>query len=346
MLDPRFVHSRPRPPSVAGTQADTGDPVRGFGRDMLEADPPDHTRLRRLVGKAFTRQSVDRFSGQIEQLANEILDGAQRGSIELMSEYATVIPITIITEILGIPIKNIPAFRDFMYELNLSQTMGRRDDRIEQAKLRFTKRLQGLFEQRRQEPRDDLLTALVKAESDGDKLSADELLGMAYLLMLGGFVTTANIIGNGTLALLRHPEQLELLRTAPELAESAVEEVLRFDTPLELSSVRFASVDVDLAEQRIPKGAAVRILIASANRDPDRFSNPDQLDIRRSPCPHLTFGHGIHYCLGAPLARLEGRIALRTLIERSPGLRLSDPQQVKWRPHPMLRGLEQLPLKL
>jgi cytochrome P450 PksS len=341
MLDPRFVHTEPRPPSASG------EPVRGFGRDMLETDPPDHTRLRRLVGKAFTRQSVDRYSGRIEQLANQILDGAERrGSIELMSEYATVIPITIITEILGIPIKNIPAFSEFMYALGLSQTVGRRDDDLEKAKLRFTNRLQGLFEQRRQEPRDDLLSALVAAESDGDKLSPDELLGMAYLLLFAGFVTTVNLIGNGVLALLRHPDQLALLRAQPALAESAIEEVLRFDTPLELSSVRFASVDVELGDQRIRKGAPVRILIASVNRDPERFYEPDQLDIRRNPCPHLTFGHGIHYCLGAPLARLDGRIALSTLVERSPGLRLADPGQLKWRPHPILRGPEQLPLQL
>jgi cytochrome P450/4-hydroxybenzoate polyprenyltransferase len=340
MLDPRFVHSAPR-------RADASDPVRGFGRDMLESDPPDHTRLRRLVGKAFTRQSVDRFGGRIEQLANQILDGAERrGSIELVSEYATVIPITIITELLGIPVKNIPAFSEFMYALTLSQMVGRRDEALEKAKLRFTNRLQGLFEQRRQEPRDDLLSALVAAESDGDKLSADELLGMAYLLLLAGFITTVNLIGNAVLVLLRHPDQLALLRAQPALAESAVEEVLRFESPLELSSVRFAAVDVELGDQRIPQGAAVRILVPSVNRDAERFPEPDQLDIRRNPCPHLTFGHGIHFCLGAPLARLDGRIALRTLVERSPGLRLADPAQVKWRSHPILRGLERLPLQL
>ncbi len=184
------------------------------------------------------------------------------------------------------------------------------------------------------------------AEQDGDRLSADELLGMVYLLLLGGYVTTANMIGNATFALLRHPDELDALRRQPALIESAVEELLRFDSPLEVSSVHFAATDVELGGVRIPRGDQVRVVIPSVNHDEEQFPNADALDVTRDARAHLAFGQGIHYCLGAPLARLEGRIALRVLFERMPGLRLAVPaERVPWLSHPVLRGLEQLPLR-
>ncbi|MFO1057561.1 MAG: cytochrome P450 [Dongiaceae bacterium] len=344
LLDERFVCSSS---NVLGSPADDGArgaPLRGFGPDLPEMDPPDHTRLRRLVGKAFTRGMIERYEARIEQLASEILDKAEaEGSIELISDYATAIPITIITEILGVEIRNIKGFAGFMRLLAMS---GAGRPELQAAKQRFTNRLQALFAERRQAPRNDLVSALVEAEQDGDKLSAEELIGMVYLLLLGGFITTANLIGNGTLALLRNPGQMELLRGNPQLAESAVEELLRYDSPLELSSMRHAATDLESCGKQLRAGARIRVLIPAVNRDPEVFAAPDTLNLERSPCPHLAFGHGIHYCLGAPLARLEGRVALPLLVRRFPDLRIADGGKPEWQPHPVLRGLARLPLRL
>jgi cytochrome P450/4-hydroxybenzoate polyprenyltransferase len=342
LLDRRLVsnpsNAPPRPGSAPGA------PARRFGPDLLEMDPPDHTRLRRLVGKAFTSSTIERYGGRVEEVAGRILDEAAKdGSIELISGFATAIPITIISEMLGVHIADLKGFASFMRQLS---RIGPLPPEVEAGKQRFTARLQRLFEERRQEPRDDLISALVRAEQGGDQLSGDELIGMVFLLLLAGFITTANLIGNGTLALLRHPAQRELLRGSPQLAEGAVEELLRYDSPLELSSVRFAATDIEIGGVRIRGGAAIRVLVPSVNRDPDQFAAPDTLDLERQPCPHLAFGHGIHFCLGAPLARLEARIALPLLVRRFPDLRLADGQQPDWHPHPILRGLRQLPLRL
>ncbi len=339
--DLRFV----RNPVNCGRPA-RHSPIRGFGRDLLELDPPDHTRLRKLVSKAFTPQMVQRFDRRVTQLAGQILDHAKpRGEIELISEYASVIPITVISELLGVPINDIGKFRNFMYALTISQMVGRKDSLLIAAKSRFTNYLHAIFAARRAAPQDDLVSSLVTLEHDDcDRLSPDELIGMVYLLLVAGFLTTVNLIGNGMLALLRHPEQLKMLRQNPALAETAIEELLRFDSPVPSSSC-FTSTELDLSGVQIPRGALVRVLIASANRDEEQFPTPDTLDIARRPCPHLSFGQGSHYCLGASLARLEGRIAVNTLIERAPNLRLPDPSYIKWAPNPMLRGLQQLPLR-
>jgi cytochrome P450 len=339
--DSRFVKN----PVNSGLPA-RHNPIRGFGPDLLELDPPDHTRVRKLVSKAFTPQMVQRFDRRITQLAGQILDRAKsRGEIELISEYASVIPITVISELLGVPVDDIGKFRSFIYALSVDQMPGRGDSVLKTAKLRFTKYLHTIFASRRATPQDDLVTSLVHLEEDRDRLSPDELIGMVYLLLVGGFVTTVNLIGNGMLALLRHPEQLDMLRQNPALMDTAVEELLRFDSPLQLSVICFASTEIELGGVQIPRGAPVRVLIGSANRDEEQFPAPDTLDITRRPCPHVSFGQGIHHCLGAPLARLEGRIALGMLMERAANLRLGDPLQIKWTPHPVLRGLQQLPLR-
>ena len=345
--DPRFVKSMDSVEGSDGLVRPAQVVARGLGLGLLEADPPDHTRLRRLVSKAFTPAFVTRFRDRIEQLADQILDRAKaRGGIELISEYASVIPITIIGELLGMPISNTDAARKFLYSLSLSRIIGLKNDALEAEKNRFFKRLEAIFAARRQSPRDDLMTALVQANQDGDKLSSDELLEMVHLLLLAGFVTTVNLIGNGTLALLRHPQQLDLLRQKPELINTAIEELLRFDSPLELSSVHYASTEVELGGQVIPGGEAIRVIIPSANHDESTFVDPDKLDITRTPCPHLSFGQGIHHCLGAPLARLEGTIAINKLLERITDLPTIDPLQVQWLLHPALRGLQRLPLRL
>jgi cytochrome P450/4-hydroxybenzoate polyprenyltransferase len=341
--DARFLKSTPA--RRAAKQGSAVAPVRGFGPDLVELDPPDHTRLRKLVVKAFTPRMVERLEGRIEALSHEILDRCQpTGETELVKDYASVIPITIITELLGLPVKDISAFSTFAYALSLSQAIGEENPTLGPTKDRFTKHLEATFELRRREPRDDLISALVLAEQDGGQLAPDELIGMVYLLLLGGFVTTVNLIGSGAFALLRNPDQADLLRRDPKLYHTAVEELLRYEPPLELSSAHFAPADIEVGDIVIPTGGALRAVLPSVNRDPGKFERPDALDVTRDPCPHLSFGQGMHYCLGAPLARLEARVALRVLLERAPGLRLTDAQPTFLR-HPILRGLERLPLR-
>ncbi|MFN2420405.1 MAG: cytochrome P450 [Gemmatimonadota bacterium] len=245
-------------------------------------------------------------------------------------DYAATIPITVIAEMLGVPIENLAGFHYL----------------TDAERFRFRNDLKMIIAARRLEPRDDLITALVKAEQDGDRLSGEEVLTMAYLLLIAGHVTTVNLIGNGTLALLRHPDQLDMLRRNPALIESAVEELLPFDGPVELSSRFFAATDIELSGTLIPRGAQVHVIIASANRDENKFPNPDTLDITRDARAHLAFTQGIHYCLGAPLARMEGRIALLTLLQRMPQLELAvAPEQLVWRRDPILRGMKEIPVR-
>ena len=344
--DPRFVKNASSVGSGQEKRQVRKKPVRGFGPDMLELDPPDHTRLRNLVSKAFTSRPLERFSDRIRELASGIIDRAMlRGEMELISEFAAI-PITIITELMGVPIGNIDRFRAFTYQLTLGRATGKGAPVLTTEKERFSRHLKSVFESRRTEPRDDLVSALVQAEQDGDRLSTEELMGMAYFLLLAGFVTTVNLIGNGTFALLRHPDQLDLFRNHPDITEGAIEELLRFDSPLEMSSVHFAATDVELSGVRIPRGARVRVLIPSVNHDETQFPDAEILDVTRDARRHLAFAQGIHYCLGAPLARLEGRIVLRTLVEKVPGLRLAvPPEQVEWLQHPVLRGLRRLPVR-
>jgi cytochrome P450/4-hydroxybenzoate polyprenyltransferase len=343
--EPRFARNAPTPAVKGGETSPVTDSVRGFGRDLPELDPPDHTRLRRLVGKAFTPGLVQRFETRIAQLVDRILDRAMsRGGIELISEYASIIPSTIISELVGVPVGDVRQFRAFHYPVIANQMLGRTSPEIDAARSRFAAHLRPVIAARRKTPQEDVVTALVQVEQEGDRLSSDELIAMTYLLLTIGFITTENLIGNGILTLLRHPEQLRILRQNPDLGNGSIDELLRFEPPIELSAACFPSTDFDLSGVRIPGGVPVRVLIPSANRDPAQFASPDILDIRRNPCPHVSFGGGIHSCLGAPLARLQGRVAVTRLIERIPNLRLADPARVTWNNHPILRGLQELPL--
>ena len=203
-----------------------------------------------------------------------------------------------------------------------------------------------MFEEKRKNPKDDLISGLVRAEEAGDKLSEDELLGMVFLLLIAGHETTVNLIGNGVLALLQHLEQLQKLREDPSLIKPAIEELLRYDGPVETSTERFAREDIAIGGTVIPKGEMVMVVIASADHDPERFADPDELDVTRADNKHLAFGKGIHFCLGAPLARMEGQIAINTLLRRMPELRLADsPESLTWRPGMVLRGLKGLPVE-
>jgi cytochrome P450 PksS len=332
---------------VARFDMPTPRSLRAIERNMLDLDPPDHTRLRALVHKAFTPRLVEQIRGRVQTLADELIDKMQRkDQVDLIAEYALPIPLTIISEILGIPTCDQHKFHQWTNRVVSIQSPTQGLFAIP-AIMSFARYLQKLFVQRRDEPRDDLITALVQAEEAGDRLSADELLAMVFILIIAGHETTVNLIGNGTLALLENPDQLERLWDEPSLLTSAVEELARYYAPVELSTERYAREDMTIAGTTIRKGDMVMGIIGSAHRDETQFECPDQLDISRNPNRHLAFGQGIHYCAGAPLARLETQIALQTLLDRAPNLRLAVPaKQLRWRPNFVLRGLQALPVAL
>ncbi|GAB4192045.1 MAG: cytochrome P450 [Roseiflexaceae bacterium] len=320
--------------------------ARPMMQQMLDQDPPNHTRLRGLVHKAFTPRRIEQLAERVQHLADELLDAAApRGEIDLINQYALPIPVTIIAEMLGVPPADRPTFQRWSNAVVSNTTSRWAMLMTLPTMLRFRNYVRHLSAQRRADPQDDLLTALVQAEEAGDQLSEDELVSMVILLLIAGHETTVNLIGNGTLALLRNPEQRERLQADPGLIKTAVEELLRYESPVEMTPERFAAEDVEIGGTVIPRGASVHVVLASANRDEAQFPQADQLDIARAPNRHLSFGQGIHYCLGAPLARLEGQIAITTLLRRMPDLHLAIPDHaLPWRAGLVLRGLEALPL--
>ncbi|MCB0107708.1 MAG: cytochrome P450, partial [Caldilineaceae bacterium] len=313
--------------------------------NMLNMDDPDHRRLRNLVHKAFTPRMIMGLAERIETIANELLDAAiAQERVDLIKAFAIPLPVTVIAELIGIPAADRMYFRRLTERIIVSPTPLNMIGAIP-AVWQFLRYIRGLADQRRADPQEDLLTALIQAEDAGEQLTEDELLGMVFLLLVAGHETTVNLIGNGTLALLNNPDQLELLRNNPDLAESAVEELLRYDSPVMTAEMGFAREEMTLHGVTIPKGATVLPALLSANRDETVFANADQLDLTRSPNRHLAFGQGIHYCLGSPLARLEGKIAFNTLLARAPALRLAvEPAQIKYRNVMILHGLTALPV--
>jgi cytochrome P450 PksS len=322
-------------------------PFMPLMRNMLDQDPPDHTRLRALVHKAFTPRLVDAMRERVQSVTDELLDAALgKDHIDLIRDFALPLPTTIIAEMLGVAPQDQNRFHRWssaLMTLDQSQWGMLRGLPSVMAFLSF---LRKLVKVRRSHPQDDLTTALVQAEESGDKLSQDELLAMLFLLLIAGHETTVNLIGNGTLALLRHPDQLERLRSQPALIRSGVEELLRFESPLYTATERFAREDLTIAGVTIPRGGLVLAVIASANRDEHLFQNPNTLDLAREENKHLSFGLGVHYCLGAPLARIEGQIAISTLLRRTRELCLAaPPEALRWRRGLVLRGLEALPVR-
>ena len=322
--------------------------MKPLSKNMLDTDPPDHERLRALVSKAFTPRLVERMRGRVQGIAGALLDAFEgRGEMDLIDDYAFPLPVTVIAELLGVPTEDRDRFRewsDAAVSGNASQEY--METILIPHMQAFTDYLRAMFEEKRRNPKDDLISALVQAEEAGDKLSEDELLGMVFLLLIAGHETTVNLIGNGVLALLEHPDQLQSLRGDPSLTKSAVEELLRYDGPVETSTERFAREDVAIGRTVIPKGEMVLVVIAAADHDPERFQEPDTLDIARTDNKHLAFGKGIHHCLGAPLARMEGQIAISTLFSRMPNLRLKgSPKSLNWRSGMILRGLKALPVE-
>jgi len=316
---------------------------------MLFRDPPDHTRLRGLVSRAFTPRVVEGLRPRIQQIVDALLDRVRDvGRMEVISDLAYPLPVTVISEMLGVPEEDRERIKQWSADIARSldaiglPTDPAIVDRGRTARLAIGDYFRSLLPDRKKHPRGDLLSLLIEAEEQGDKLSEGELLATCVLLYIAGHETTVNLIGNGLLALLRHPAELERLRSDASLTQSAVEELLRYDGPVQRTA-RITNTDVEISGHKIPKGAMVVPVIGAANRDPAHFPSPDRLDVSRPDNRHIAFGFGIHFCLGAPLARLEGQITLETLLRRLPRLALAT-ETPEWRDSQVLRGLKALPV--
>ena len=318
-------------------------------RSMLFRDPPDHTRLRALVSKAFTPRVVEGMREHIQEIVDRLLDRVQdAGRMDVIEDLAYPLPVTVICEMLGVPVDAHASIRGWSADIARSldaiglpsdQDIVERGRRARRALADYFRRL---VPERRARPQNDLLSGLIAAEEQGDKLTADEVIAMCLLLFIAGHETTVNLIGNGTLALLRHPEQWRALQADPRLIPNAIEELLRYDSPVQRTA-RIANTDADVAGEPIAKGAMVVTVLGAANRDPAHFVDPDRLDVRRKDPRHISFGFGIHFCLGAPLARVEGQLAIGTLLRRMPRLALAV-DTLEWRESSVLRGLKRLPV--
>ena len=328
LTDPRFVRSRTTATGGSRFPFPVPRSVSLLAESMILEDDPAHRRLRALVNKAFTPGAVARLAGRIEALTHELYDAAEmQGEVDLKQAYALPIPSTIIGEIVGVPEAEMPELHRSVRILS-SGLSGFGILRTLLFDLRRAARfMTKLVERKRADPQDDILSALIEAEEDGDQLSEHEILSMLFLLVVAGFETTYNLITNGVLTLLDHPDQLERLRAEPELLDSAIEEILRHRGPVHGTKLCYATEEVSVRGVCIPKGSPAMPLLAAANHDPAVFEKPDCFDIGRSPNRHLAFGHGAHFCLGAQLARLETRLALQTLLARSPKLRLAVPRE-------------------
>jgi cytochrome P450 len=328
-----------RPESNAGMTRMIND------ASMLKADPPQHTRLRALAHAAFTPRFVQQLRPRIQEIADRLVDVVQdQGSMDLISDLAFPLPITVICEMLGVPARDAPLFRAWSRALIASGALSSETPQVIPEAIELLQYLSARITERRAAPQADLISALTQANERGDQLNEVELLGTSLLLLVAGHETTVNLIGNGLFALLQRPDEWERLKADPTLVKDAVEEMLRLVNPVQLVN-RYAAEEVVIAGVTIPKGSHLLLVLAAADHDLDVFEQPERLDIGRAPTRHLAFGQGIHYCLGAPLARLEGEVALTTLLTRLPNLQLAiAPEDVIWRPSIELRGLESLPV--
>ena len=347
LRDARFI----KEPLAALVAARFGSEVpRGVGLSMLDRDPPDHTRLRSLVSKAFTPRVVEGLRPRIQAIVDDLIARAEpAGSMDLIEEFAYPIPVNVICEMMGVPVRDHERFKGWSLDIarGLDSIWLPPDSEIPRRSVAARHAISGYFreliDQRRTSPRGDLLSALIAAEEAGDKLNEEELLATCILILIAGHETTVNLIGNGVLALLRHPAELSRLRATPGLITSGVEELLRYDGPVQRTA-RVASADATIGGHTIPQGDMVMPFIGAADRDPAHFPEPDRLNLSRADNRHIAFGWGIHFCLGAPLARVEGQIAIDTLVRRLPRLALIG-DSVEYRQSLTLRGLKTLPVK-
>jgi cytochrome P450 len=325
------------------------DPLyRHFSTGLTRTDPPDHTRVRTLVSKVFTPRSIETLRGRVGEISNELIDRfVARGKAELIREFAYPLPASVIFEVVGFPLEERDQVKRWSDTIIRMHGTGAPDPAVllesQDALLAARQWLGQLIERRRREPRDDLLTRLIQAEESGDRLSNDELFTNSILFLVGGHETTTNLLANGVLTLLTHPDQLELLRADQNLMPTAVEELLRIEPPLQ-RVWRIATEDVEVEGTIIQRGQPMNLILAAANRDPAEFMNPEAVDITREDNRHLSFGMGIHFCLGAALARLEARVAIGALLRRLPDLALADGARPLWVENRRFRALSSLPV--
>ena len=342
-------------PEQLAQMPETPEVFQPLRRNILTVDPPEHTRLRKLVQPSFTASAIEKLRPSIQQIVDDLLEAAEaaaaeRGErapdrqMELISQFSYPLPITVICDMLGIPPEDREQTRRWSEDLLSAQSPERMEE-IGRNIGEFIAYLRDLFTRKRETPGDDLISQLLQVEVDGDRLTEDEVLAMVFILFVAGHITTVNLIANGVFALLTNPEQAAKLRSDPGLVTNAVEEILRYYGPAETTTARFAREDVELGGQAIAKGDPLLVVLAAADRDPARFADPQSFDITRDDANrHIAFGKGVHACLGAPLARLEGQIALETLFRRYPDLRLAVPEnEITWAPS-FLRSLTGLPL--
>ncbi|MEU9334953.1 cytochrome P450 [Streptomyces sp. NPDC048290] len=353
LADPRLSKNPVHHAADAPGKSKTGIPGErsaGLMTHLLNIDPPDHTRLRRLVSKAFTPRRVAAFAPRVQELTDDLIDRfAQKGAADLIHDFAFPLPIYAICDLLGVPGEDQDDFRDWA-GMMIRHGSGPRGGVARSVK-KIRAYLTELIHRKRADLADDLISDLIRASDHGEHLTENEAAAMAFVILFAGFETTINLIGNGTYALLTHDEQRARFRRAlaegdTGLLETGVEELLRFDGPVELATWRYATEALDIGGESIRRGDPVLVVLAAADRDPGRFPDPDTLDLARRDNQHLGYGHGIHYCLGAPLARLEGQTALATLFTRLPDLRLAvDPDELRWRGGLIMRGLRTLPVE-
>ncbi|HET8659335.1 MAG TPA: cytochrome P450 [Micromonosporaceae bacterium] len=360
LTDRRFVsNSRSLPGSTVDVQAEFLASTVGIPRDlvpylagnMVHVDPPDHTRLRKLVSRAFSARRISLLRPRVEAITEELLDTlpghAVDGVVDLIEHFAYPLPITVVCELLGVPGEDRPRWRDWSRDYT---SMDAR--RLNTMLAEISVHIRDLVERRRAEPADDLITALIQAhDEDSGRLSDTELVTMVLTLMIAGHETTAHLVGNGTLALLTHPDQLALLRADPTLVPGAVQELLRWCSPVVTAKLRYATEDVTVGDTLIRQGDRVQVVLGSANHDPRRFPDPEVLDLTRRPdaagVHHVAYALGLHYCLGAALANQEAEVAFAALFTRYPKLALAVPaQRLRWQPIHGHRALVQLPVAL
>jgi cytochrome P450 len=345
LMDPRIVKGGATPD--VGTYANgvvPEDVLVMTNTSMISADPPDHTRLRRLVSAAFTARRIERLRPRIQKITDELLD-AMAGTevLDLIDAFAFPLPIQVICELLGVPAADQASFRKWSNVIVSGTIAG---DQLPVAFVELRDYMQELIARKRAEPTDDLLSALI-AVDDGGQLSENELISTTILLLIAGHETTVNLIGNSVFLLLSERDRWERLQAEPTLLPSAIEEFLRFESPVETATLRITAEPVEVGGTLIPAGEVVLVGLQAGNRDAARFGQPDQLDMARPDNQHMAFGHGIHYCLGAPLARLEGQVALGSLLNRYPNMRLAvAPEELVWRSGVLIRGLTELPVRV
>ncbi|ONI88580.1 cytochrome [Saccharothrix sp. ALI-22-I] len=348
LADPRFSKHFERFPEVMERNRVAGDQPITFDQSlvqhMLNMDPPGHTRLRKLVTKAFTARRVEQLRPRIQEITDRLLDEmAGQSEVDLIDALAFPLPITVICEMLDVPMDERDEFRVWS---NVLVGGGPDVQAVQEAGAQMAGYLSRLVEHKRANPGDDFFSALVHASEDGDQLDQMELIAMAFLLLVAGHETTVNLIANGVYHLMRNPEQLDKLRADRSLLPGAVEEFLRYESPVNQATFRYTTEDVELGDVLIPKDSVVVVSLSGGNRDESRFPDADRFDITRPAGGHLAFGHGVHYCLGAPLARMEGEIAVGSLLDRFDLTPAAEPDSLRWRSGALIRGLHSLPVSL